>query len=77
MDNQISALVANGVERGMFPALTTVRCRMFDYRKPFLFKLFKSNVSVAMCHDYEIRYYWFSLFNISVTFTNIIIMFKI
>ena len=38
--------IADGVERGMFPSLTTVRCKDFNYRKPFIFKLLKANISV-------------------------------
>ena len=39
-------LIADGVERGMFPSLTTLRCIVFDYGKPFFFKLLKANISV-------------------------------
>ena len=38
--------VADGVERGMFPSLTTVRCNLFCYGRPFFFKLLKANISV-------------------------------
>ena len=38
--------IADGVERGMFPSLTTVRCKDFNYRKPFFFKFLKANISV-------------------------------
>ena len=38
--------IADGVERGMFPSLTTVRCRSFDYKRSLFFKLLKANISV-------------------------------
>ena len=37
--------IADGVERGMFPSLTTVKC-IFSYsERPFFFKLLKANIS--------------------------------
>ena len=38
--------IADGVERGMFPSLKTVKCFSFDYGKPFFFKLLKANIFV-------------------------------
>ena len=38
--------VADGVERGMFPSLTTVRYYSRGYGRPFFFKLLKANISV-------------------------------
>ena len=40
--------IADGVERGMFPVLATVRCQPFDYGRPFFFKLLKANISVEL-----------------------------
>ena len=45
-DGDIVGCIAESVERGMFPSLTTIRCRMFDYGGPFLFKLLKADISV-------------------------------
>ena len=42
----IACCIADGVERGMFPSLTTVRCNLFCYGRPFFFKLLKANISV-------------------------------
>ena len=41
----ITSCIADGVERGMFPSLTTLRWLLSDYGKPF-FKLLKANISV-------------------------------
>ena len=38
--------IADNVEQGMFPSLTTFRCGSFHYGKPFFFKLLKANISV-------------------------------
>ena len=37
--------IADGIERGMFPDLTTVRCYEFDFeRTPIVLKLLKANI---------------------------------
>ena len=38
--------IADGVERGMFPSLTTAKCMFVDFGKPFFFKLLKANIFV-------------------------------
>ena len=45
-DEDIAGCIADGVERGMFPALRIVRCRSFDYERQFFFKLLKANISI-------------------------------
>ena len=42
----IANCIADGVERGMFPALKTIRCGSFDYGRQIIFKLLKANISV-------------------------------
>ena len=42
----IVGCITDGVERGMFPALTTLRCRVFAFWTPSFFKLLKANISV-------------------------------
>ena len=43
----IADSIADGVERGMFPSLTALKCKLFDYGRPFVLKLLKANVSVG------------------------------
>ena len=45
-DEDIAGCIADGVEQEMFPSLTALKCRLFDYEKPFFFKLLKANISV-------------------------------
>ena len=42
----LAGCLADGVERGMFPALTTVRYDSDHYGRQFIFKLLKANISV-------------------------------
>ena len=46
-DDDSPRCIADGVEQGMFPSLTTVRySRIGSYKNPFFFKLLKANISV-------------------------------
>ena len=48
-DDDSPRCIADGVEQGMFPSLTTVRhSRIGYYKNPFFFKLLKANISVEL-----------------------------
>ena len=45
-DDDSACCIADGVEQGMFPSLTTLRYSRKGYKNPFFFKLLKANISV-------------------------------
>ena len=45
-DEHIASCIADGVERGMFRSLTTIRCDRFDQFRPFILKFLKANICV-------------------------------
>ena len=45
-DDDSARCIADGVEQGMFPSLTTLRYSRKGYKNPFFFKLLKANISV-------------------------------